>query len=330
MISIAMATYNGQKYIIEQLDSILNQTVSMPIEIVACDDCSTDATRDILLEYAKRDARVKAFFNESNLGFVKNFEKAVSLCNGEFIAFSDQDDIWLPEKLEKLLLSIGDKDFVCSNALLVDTSNVPLGLTMKQACNYKYVPLDALSVLKRLAHNNFVQGATMLVRSSFLSKTPPVPTEFGYHDWWLAFNSCAAGGFRYLDECLIRYRRHEKTVTKANAEVTLKEEFKKSVSSRGEYDQTIIGYKHQIDILNCVSSKIALSKTQNKIVFDAMRYYAEMRDKTFWTFIYFVKNCKYIYLDNNPFRNLFRIGKRFIGVLYWKLFLRKKIFETAL
>lgn len=330
MISIAMATYNGEKYIIEQLDSILNQTVSMPIEIVACDDCSTDATRDILLEYAKRDARVKAFFNESNLGFVKNFEKAVSLCNGEFIAFSDQDDIWLPEKLEKLLSSIGDKDFVCSNALLVDTSNVPLGLTMQQACNYKYVPLDALSVLKRLAHNNFVQGATMLVRSSFLRKTPPVPSQFGYHDWWLAFNSCAAGGFRYVDECLIRYRRHEKTVTKANAEVTLKQDLKRVVSSHEEYNQAVAGYKRHIDLLNVVLTQISFPQAKKKIIFDALRYFAEMKDKTFWSFIYFANNCKYMYLDKNFFRNGLRIGKRFLGLLYWKFFLRKKILETAL
>lgn len=106
MISIAMATYNGEKYLREQLDSILVQTIS-DFELIICDDCSNDSTRKILSEYAKKDSRIKVIFNEQNLGFVKNFEKTISFCNGEYIAFSDQDDIWLPNHLEVLLSEIG-------------------------------------------------------------------------------------------------------------------------------------------------------------------------------------------------------------------------------
>ena len=325
MISIAMATYNGEKYIHEQLNSILSQTVADPLEIVACDDCSNDKTREILLEYAAKDSRVKVFFNDSNLGFAKNFEKAVSLCNGEFIAFSDQDDIWLPEKLEELLACIGDQDFVCSNALLVDSSDVPFGFTMKQVCDYKYVPSDSLSILRRLAHRNFVQGSTMLVRSSFLKRVPSVPKEIGYHDWWLAFNSCANNGFHYIDKCLIRYRRHEKTVTEANAKVTLKDDLKRKASSLKEYNEAVSGYETQKNILNVVLSGIVFPTVQEKILLDALRYYSELADKTVWSFFYFAKNCKYIYLDKNVFRNGLRIIKRFFGVLYWHFYFRKKI-----
>ena len=105
MISIALTTYNGEKFLKEQLDSILNQTYS-DYELVVCDDCSTDSTRQILKEYEKKDKRINVFLNNNNLGFKNNFEKAISLCTGEYIALSDQDDIWDEKKLEILLKKV--------------------------------------------------------------------------------------------------------------------------------------------------------------------------------------------------------------------------------
>ena len=93
MISIAMATYNGEKFLRYMLDSILSQTYQ-DIELIICDDNSSDSTCLILKEYEKNNSRIKLYFNESNLGFIKNFEKAISLCSGDYIALSDQDDIW--------------------------------------------------------------------------------------------------------------------------------------------------------------------------------------------------------------------------------------------
>ena len=119
MISIAMATYNGDKYIKEQIDSILNQTIQ-DFEIVICDDCSTDGTVRILHEYAKNDKRFHIYQNEDNLGFKKNFEKAITLCQGEYIALSDQDDIWMPNHLELLKNAIKGKVLSCGNADLID------------------------------------------------------------------------------------------------------------------------------------------------------------------------------------------------------------------
>ena len=82
LVSVAMATYNGERFIKEQIDSILRQTIQS-IEIVICDDCSTDNTWEILQEYAKYDLRFKIYRNDTNLGFCKNFEKAISLCHGD-------------------------------------------------------------------------------------------------------------------------------------------------------------------------------------------------------------------------------------------------------
>ena len=105
MISIAMATYNGEKFIEEQLDSILAQTIK-DFEIVICDDCSNDRTFFILEQYAKKYPLIKLHKNTKNLGFRENFLQAINLCTGDFIALCDQDDIWNEKHLEILLNNI--------------------------------------------------------------------------------------------------------------------------------------------------------------------------------------------------------------------------------
>src|ERR1700742_3478188 len=99
LISVALCTYSGEKFLQEQMDSILAQTYKN-LEIVIVDDCSTDRTIDIINSYAEKDKRIKLFQNDTNLGFNKNFEKALSLTTGEYISISDQDDTWLPQKLQ--------------------------------------------------------------------------------------------------------------------------------------------------------------------------------------------------------------------------------------
>ncbi len=111
LVSIAMTTYNGEKYLSAQLDSILNQTYKN-LEIIICDDCSTDDTRQILTNYSKKDSRIKLFFNDKNLGYSKNFQKAISLCTGNFISLSDQDDIWIPEKISLGINNIQNYDLI--------------------------------------------------------------------------------------------------------------------------------------------------------------------------------------------------------------------------
>lgn len=96
--SVALCTYNGEKYIKEQLDSILNQTKKVD-EIIVCDDCSSDKTVEILNHYSSTNPGLfKIYINEQNLRSVKNFEKAITLCTGDIIFLSDQDDFWVNEK----------------------------------------------------------------------------------------------------------------------------------------------------------------------------------------------------------------------------------------
>ena len=121
MISVALCTYNGEKYISQQLDSIFSQ--SMPVdEVVICDDYSEDATCNILEFYAARYPQIRLIKNEINLGFRKNFEKALTECQGDFIFFSDQDDIWDKDKVWICVSYLKEtgKYGVYTNGLLID------------------------------------------------------------------------------------------------------------------------------------------------------------------------------------------------------------------
>lgn len=211
MISIAMATYNGEKYLCEQLDSILAQTVQ-DFELIVCDDCSTDSTVQILREYEKADSRIKVFVNEKNLGFKKNFEKAAGLCKGEFIAFSDQDDIWLPEHLEKLLSLIGTHDVACGNALVIDGSGIATEKKLNELDGFYFFDSENI-LLKMMFRENCFQGASMLIKSDFLRTSFPIPDRIKYHDSWLAYCACFEQGIMYTFNVITKYRLHGNNVT---------------------------------------------------------------------------------------------------------------------
>ena len=213
MISIAMATYNGANYLREQLDSILSQTITS-FELIVCDDCSTDETWDILEEYALVDNRITLYKNQENLGFKKNFEKALSLSSGDYIALSDQDDIWTPNHLEILYKHIGEKMVVCGNAEMVDSNGQRLGLTLQELESFNYVPTDNLELASSIIFfRNPFQGASMMIKRSFLEYALPIPESIKYHDSWFSNLGPFCGGISYTTEIVNRYRMHGKNVT---------------------------------------------------------------------------------------------------------------------
>ena len=115
-VSVVMCTYNGAKYLREQLDSIISQTYPI-YELIVQDDCSTDETVAIIKEYMETYSFIKLYVNEHNLGFNQNFKSATMKATGDYVAISDQDDVWFPEKLEKQVLAIGNHDICGSNYL---------------------------------------------------------------------------------------------------------------------------------------------------------------------------------------------------------------------
>lgn len=213
MISVAMATYNGAKYIREQIDSILLQSIQ-DIEIVICDDCSKDETWQILEEYAMKDSRIRIFRNIENVGFKLNFENAIRHCHGKYIALSDQDDIWLPDHLEQLIKHLGNKMIACGDALMVDSHNQTLNMLLSHQESLDYVPDDELKKAYSVYYfRSPYQGAGMLIKREFFNVALPIPNDIAYHDAWFSELACFYGGINFFPIPILRYRRHERNVT---------------------------------------------------------------------------------------------------------------------
>ena len=211
MISIALITYNGEKYIKEQLDSILNQTIQ-DFELVVCDDCSTDTTVSILQAYAQIDERIKVYENTANSGVLKNIEKAIKLCKGEFIALSDQDDVWDKMHLQVLYSNIGENYLVCADTLLVDEENNSLHIRLSQF--YDEMNTDLLKnsdhLLRLLVMQNIFQGAAMMLNRKMADIVLPFPNDIKLHDLWFALCAMALDKFIYVPTIIIRHRRHHR------------------------------------------------------------------------------------------------------------------------
>lgn len=314
LISIAMATYNGEKYIREQLDSILNQTYTS-FELIICDDGSTDKTRSILQEYSQKDKRIKLYFNENNLGFKKNFEKSVYFTQGKFIAFCDQDDIWEPFKLETSVEQIGDNDVYCSNALLFAQKYDDTNKTMMEYLSVKYIPESNKRKARHFLHHNICQGTTMLCKSDFVKNNLPIPAEFAYHDWYFALLASTQNGLIYDTNCTIKYRQHQNTVTGEKKAETFRETLTK------KHDSNICDeYKNNITICSFVSKSRLFSDDFRKYAEDCLKYYNKMSEKKdFSTLHFFAKNYGDFIWDKNPVHKLLFIFKRFLGVIKFKI-----------
>jgi glycosyltransferase involved in cell wall biosynthesis len=213
-ISVALCTYNGELYLKEQLESIIKQSCP-PDEIIVRDDCSTDSTFKILDDFSKNSSvPLKIYVNEKTLGVSKNFEKAISLCTGDIIFLSDQDDVWMSEKIEKIIKVFNrDKDcsYVFSDAYIVDKTLHPLGYTMWDGISFdrlqrkKFIKGRQLEVLLK---HNVVTGATMAFRSSLREVILPIP-ETWIHDAWIALLGSMVGRGCFVERSLIYYRQHD-------------------------------------------------------------------------------------------------------------------------
>lgn len=201
LISVALCVYNGERHLREQLDSVLAQT-GVRLEVVALDDASADGSAALLRDYAARDARLRVVGNPENLGPRQSFEKAMGLCRGEFIAPCDQDDVWESGKLSRLLAAIGDADLAYCDSRYIDDAGTPTGECVSDH-------LDMMSGRQPLqfVFANSVSGHASLLRRDLFEFARPFPAGV-FHDWWLALCAASRHGIVYLDEPLVRFRRH--------------------------------------------------------------------------------------------------------------------------
>lgn len=213
LISIGLCTYNGAKFLREQLDSLVRQTYR-PLEIRIRDDRSTDETVGIVQEFQEKYDFVYLTENAETLGLQKNFEAVFEDCQGELIAPCDQDDIWESDKIEKLHSALGSHVMVYHDSLLIDEE----GKSMDYRISDKFRMGD-FDRQEPFLFFNCISGHSMLFRSEILTLVLPVPTS-GFYDHWLALVALDFGSIGFLPEVLVKYRQHTSNQTDLRGDKT--------------------------------------------------------------------------------------------------------------
>lgn len=247
-ISIALATYNGARYLPEQLDSYLAQE-RLPDELIVSDDCSTDATQAVVEEFARRAPfPVKLFRNEHNLGVARNFANAVSQCSGEIVCLSDQDDIWIPSRIGTLAECFRQNAevlAVCSNSEQIDGNGLKKGINTWQDCSgfrpgsHDRLLSDPLRVL--LAYRGICSAHGLAVHRRVLDVAFPIPPQtpeafpFTSCDTYLALLAGLIGRVVFHSEPLTLYRRHETNTSDFNP-VPIPRLIRNNVGASTRYD----------------------------------------------------------------------------------------------
>ena len=213
-VSVVLATYNGERFLKQQLESYASQTV-LPYELIVADDGSTDGTIDIVNNFVKKDAQfpVRIFINQTRLGYGANFLNASDFASGEVISFSDQDDIWLPNKLERSIIPFADAETVLTahRATLINYKGEPIGRYDQNISKSEtFLPgtLDPWG---------FFAGFTVAVRASLLRHLPwqcrtTDEDKIGFgaaHDRWVYFLASSFGRISVVPEYLALYRQHD-------------------------------------------------------------------------------------------------------------------------
>lgn len=266
-ISVVMATFNGEHFLRKQLDSILQQTLA-PKEIIIVDDCSQDGTVAILKEYAANFSSIRFVSNEENLGYIGNFEKGMMMAQGNLIALSDQDDIWVLNKLEKLFQGLGDHLLIYSDSELIDENDAPLHKKMSDIKN-------------QIAYNNclmytigaWAPGHTFLFRKELLDRCIPFPTIVT-HDFWIGFVATCYSPIQYLSEPLVQYRQHnfnaigaDTLAKKANQVKPSKEELQEKSRARMHmlYEKCPPELVEQKNVLKTISDSYQSYSLKNNV-----------------------------------------------------------------
>lgn len=218
-IGVVLCTYNGERYLSQQLDSILAQTRA-PRQILILDDCSRDLTVAIAQEYASKDSRIRLIQNGTNLGFIRNFEKGIALCETDYIALSDQDDVWLPEKLERLATELDAHPEAgiafCNAEYMLEDGSRTGHLVLPEENGFTKDPATARSWL--LDRKGSVAGNLILLDAGIKDLILPNPAPRSHaHDSWI----CLVGFFlrqpRFVAEPLSLYRLHRNMASGAIA-----------------------------------------------------------------------------------------------------------------
>ncbi|NLO45533.1 MAG: glycosyltransferase family 2 protein [Clostridiales bacterium] len=214
MISVCMAVYHGEKYIEEQISSVLPQ-LGAGDELIISDDAPGGETQRIAENLSSQDHRVK-YFEGTGAGVVRNFENALSKASGDYIFLCDQDDVWLPEKVKKVM-----RELESGTALVIHDAKVTDGCLNEINASFFGEHGSKAGFLRNFAYNSYM-GCCMAVRRELLSKALPFPKGIPMHDQWLGLIAERYFETKFLNESLILYRRHGGNVTGEKTGLTQK------------------------------------------------------------------------------------------------------------
>jgi glycosyltransferase involved in cell wall biosynthesis len=209
-LSVSMITFQGAAYLKAQMDSILGQSITVH-EIIICDDGSTDETRAILTEYAAKHPQIRLHFNEQNLGTVQNMQQCLRKTSGDIIFLADQDDVWLPTKVEKTLAFFQerpDAGAVFSNASIIDAEGkTQEDMTLWDIIGFPYDQVELIDFERRV--DNVVTGAGLAFKRDSELLQKDIPQILGLlHDGWIGLYFAAKNTLKANPEKLFQYRNH--------------------------------------------------------------------------------------------------------------------------
>lgn len=275
LVSVAAATYNGERFLRAQLDSIYAQTYPN-IEVVVSDDHSSDETVAILDDYRRARGLIYRV-NETNLGYPKNFEKAARMCSGAYIAFSDQDDIFLPHKIETLMREIQEYSLIYSDAAIIDAAGTVIAPSYMRYVN---LPMLTGKPFKELVFRPFIRGFQILFTRDLLGAAPPMPDRVT-HDDWITILAAKRGGIKYLDEPLVHYRQHGANVTGSVTRFSLLREFAgtlRNLCNRRAGEERRHDYRAMIEKLDSLRDSPAFDEAEKQFIADVSRFYRDQID----------------------------------------------------
>lgn len=204
-ISVALAAYKGEKFIEEQLSSILAQLKPLD-EVIVSDDYPEGKTKEIVMKKAHNDSRIKYVAGPSQ-GLIMNFENAIKHCTGDFIFLADQDDVWLPDKVEKVTAELmSGADLVLHNAMVTDVN-----LTVRDTSFFKSHGTKT-GYFNNLVKNSYM-GCCMAFKRELCGKILPFPKNLPMHDQWIGLIAEKTGKVCLVEKPLILYRRHGENMT---------------------------------------------------------------------------------------------------------------------
>lgn len=264
-VSVALCTYNGEKYICDQLNSIINQTRKVD-EIILSDDNSTDNTlglaESILTESGIAFTIIK---NKSSVGVTLNFKMAIDRCIGDIIVLSDQDDVWEKNKIEELLIAFQDEEVIMafSDASAIDKNGKTIIESWHKRIGFMqsaWTEKNWIDAMLRKGH--CPNGCLMAFRRKLYLSAPDIWSgEYMYHDRWLCYSAGLFGEYYYNDKPLIRYRIHEQSITQGSNGQASWYRFTSDIDDFDKYFEINVFRQNRVEILRKVSQ---LSNIKNK------------------------------------------------------------------